>query len=269
MPSKFLSDPSMLGGNAVGLRFLCGLQELRVSFDGPITVVSWEPDPEASLDCAQESLMVLGDLAGAEQWLRTAAEQACQTGEVQDEINGPYLLLRVARLLSLVWVARGRADHSLRVLVAARRAGFGSEVMLQAAAETARWRLRASHNKGLLEAAILLMAASDGGLATWLLPDLEPARLLEFVAHHLPGPGMAMGNNPLQDGLEEAQEELYDGTGRTTMPPVRTFESVMPCRLLLDEFLAMQQFSSLPAALQQSAELELLPGCCSQQGNSL
>ena len=100
----------------VGWRFARALDSLgRVGLDGPVSACG--RDTEGCLNEAQAELFGSeGSLLRAEIWLRTALERLLGAGF--DELEEEYLLTWQARLAGLLWVARGRADQSLRVLVA-------------------------------------------------------------------------------------------------------------------------------------------------------
>ena len=203
-------------------RFGRALQALGgVGLDGP--VASQQQAPEECLVEAQVEIFESGGtLERAEVWLRTALDRLL--GSDEDEAEQRYLLVWQARLTGLLWVARGRADHSLRVIVAGQfnqgitrlnafpsgqAAGLGA-AMLQPAGEIARWRLRTFHDIDVEEARALLAAASPGGLQA--LPG--PQELEELVALHLPAVGQSLGDRPLDDGLAEVQAAAYVGTAR-------------------------------------------------------
>ena len=57
-----------------------------------------------------------GTLESAEVWLWTTLDWLLGSGK--DEADQQYQLVWQARLTGLLWVAQGRADHSLQVIMA-------------------------------------------------------------------------------------------------------------------------------------------------------
>ena len=90
-----------------------------------------------------------------------------------------------------------------------RVAGLG-EVLLGAAAETARWRLQTWDDLDLEEAAVLLVAAHPGGAVAFE----TGAAVSELLEQPLPVVGQTMGDQPLADGLQDVQMARYVGSGR-------------------------------------------------------
>ena len=196
--------------------FALGLDSVGVGLGGPVAAGRFVA--EECLERAQVELLGRGDveLANVRVWLSSALDLVLAAGlGVEDAAEEAYLVNWVARLWSLYWVARGRADQSLRVLYAGRVAGLG-EALLGAAGETARWRLRTWADLDLEEAAALLMAAHPGGSASFT----TRAAVAELLGEYLPGPGQTMGDRPLSDGLEDIQMDRYVGSGRLELQPL-------------------------------------------------
>ena len=178
--------------------------------DGPVASQRQAPE-ECLVEAQVEMFESGGTLERAEVWLRTALDRLL--GSDEDEAEQRYLLVWQARLTGLLWVARGRADHSLRVIVAGQfnqgitrlnafpsgQAARLGAAMLQPAGEIARWRLRTFHDIDVEEARALLAAASPGGLQALS----GPQELDELVALHLPVEGWSLSGRPLDDGLAE------------------------------------------------------------------
>ena len=77
-----------------------------------------------------------GELGSVRLWLASALDALLGAGDL-DEMEVSYFLNWLARLWSLYWTARGRADRSVCVLYAGQFAGL-REALLGVAAETAR-----------------------------------------------------------------------------------------------------------------------------------
>ena len=117
--SKIMANPL---ASSQAHKFACGLASVGVGLGGPM-VDEDVPMAEVCLERGQVALLGRdGELGAVRLWLASALDALLGAGDL-DKTEVSYLLNWLARLWSLYWTARGRADRSLRVLYAGRVAG--------------------------------------------------------------------------------------------------------------------------------------------------